>query len=47
LSENRKENRQIKFRVNDLEFQRLEQMAKDFGMSVPCGMVTIQLGNTK
>ncbi|WP_332699349.1 plasmid mobilization protein [Halalkalibacter lacteus] len=35
MGENRKENRQIKFRVNDLEFQRLEQMAKDFGMSVP------------
>jgi hypothetical protein len=35
LGENRKENRQIKFRVSDLEFQKLEQMAKDSGMSVP------------
>ena len=35
LGEIRKENRQIKFRVDELEFQRLEQMAKDFGMSVP------------
>jgi aromatic ring-opening dioxygenase LigB subunit len=35
LGENRKDNRQIKFRVSDLEFQNLEQMATDFGMSVP------------
>jgi hypothetical protein len=35
LVENRKENRQIKFRVNDDEFQKLEQMAKVSGMSVP------------
>ncbi|MEB9863099.1 MobC family plasmid mobilization relaxosome protein, partial [Bacillus cereus] len=35
LGENRKENRQIKFRVSDLEFQKLEQMAKGSGMSVP------------
>jgi hypothetical protein len=35
LGENRKENRQIKFRVNDDEFERLEQMAKEFQMSVP------------
>lgn len=33
--ENRKDNRQIKFRVNDSEFERLEQMAKEFQMSVP------------
>lgn len=35
MVENRKENRQIKFRVNDDEFQKLEQMAKESGMSVP------------
>jgi hypothetical protein len=35
LGENRKENRQIKFRVNDLEFQNLERIAKETGMSVP------------
>ncbi|WP_431194933.1 plasmid mobilization protein, partial [Bacillus cereus] len=35
MGENRKENRQIKFRVDDLEYQKLEQMAKDAGMSVP------------
>lgn len=32
---NRKDNQQINFRVNDLEYERLEQMAKDVGMSVP------------
>lgn len=32
---NRKESRQVNFRVNDLEFERLEQMAKDVGMTVP------------
>lgn len=35
MGEKRKEGRQIKFRVSDLEFERLEQMAKDFQMSVP------------
>lgn len=35
MGENRKENRQIKFRVTDPEFERLEQMAKEFQMSVP------------
>ena len=35
VGENRKENRQIKFRVNDDEFQRLETMATTVGMSVP------------
>jgi len=35
LGENRKENRQIKFRVSDPEFEKLEQMAKASGMSVP------------
>ncbi|WP_224771322.1 plasmid mobilization protein [Metabacillus idriensis] len=35
MEENRKENRQIKFRVSDLEFQKLEQAATSFGMSVP------------
>ncbi|WP_430119514.1 plasmid mobilization protein, partial [Peribacillus frigoritolerans] len=35
MVEDRKENRQIKFRVSDDEFQKLEQMAKDSGMSVP------------
>lgn len=35
MSENRKENRQIKFRVSDSEFEKLEQMAKASGMSVP------------
>ncbi|MDL5378432.1 MobC family plasmid mobilization relaxosome protein (plasmid) [Exiguobacterium mexicanum] len=31
----RKENRQINFRVSDSEFERLEQMATEVGMSVP------------
>ncbi|MEB6551475.1 MobC family plasmid mobilization relaxosome protein [Heyndrickxia sporothermodurans] len=35
MGENRKENRQIKFRVSDPEFEKLEQMAKASGMSVP------------
>jgi len=35
LGENRKESRQVKFRVSDDEFERLEQMAKGFQMSVP------------
>ena len=35
MGENRKENRQVKFRVNDLEFQELEQAATTLGMSVP------------
>jgi len=35
LGENRNESRQIKFRVSDPEFERLEQMAKEFQMSVP------------
>lgn len=35
MGENRKENRQIKFRVNDDEFARLEQMAQEMQMSVP------------
>lgn len=32
---NRKENRQVNFRVNDLEYERLEQMAKIVGNTVP------------
>lgn len=32
---NRKESRQVNFRVNDLEFERLEQMAKNAQMTVP------------
>lgn len=35
MSENRNERRQIKFRVSDNEFERLEQMATEFQMSVP------------
>lgn len=35
MGENRKESRQVKFRVSDHEFERLEQMAKEFQMSVP------------
>lgn len=35
MGENRNESRQVKFRVSDPEFERLEQMAKDFQMSVP------------
>jgi len=35
LGENRKENRQIKFRVNDSEFERIQQIAETFHMSVP------------
>lgn len=33
--ENRSSNRQIKFRVNDSEYQKLEQIASSFNMSVP------------
>lgn len=32
---NRKESRQVNFRVNDLEYERLEQMAKIVSMTVP------------
>lgn len=35
MGENRNESKQIKFRVSEDEFERLEQMAKDFQMSVP------------
>lgn len=35
LGENRKDNRQIKFRVSDHEFERLTQMAEGLKMSVP------------
>lgn len=35
LGANRKENRQINFRVSEDEYQRLEQMATSVGMSVP------------
>lgn len=31
----RKESRQVNFRVNASEYERLEQMAKEVGMSVP------------
>lgn len=33
--ENRSSNRQIKFRVNDNEYERLQQIAETFHMSVP------------
>lgn len=35
MRENRKEDRQVKFRVNEREYERLEQMAKSLNMSVP------------
>lgn len=35
MGENRKDNRQIKFRVSDHEFERLTQMAEGLKMSVP------------
>ena len=35
LGTSRKENRQIKFRVSDSEYERLEQTANSFQMSVP------------
>lgn len=35
MGANRKENRQINFRVSEAEFERLEQIASDVGMSVP------------
>ena len=35
LEANRKERRQVKFRVSDFEFEKLEEMAKAFQMSVP------------
>jgi len=35
LEAKRKENRQINFRVSEDEFQRLEQLATNVGMSVP------------
>lgn len=35
MGANRKDNRQINFRVSEHEYQRLEQMANNVGMSVP------------
>src|SRR5699024_431998 len=35
MGENRKDNRQIKFRVSDHEYEELEQTAYNFHMSVP------------
>lgn len=35
MGESRKDNRQIKFRVNDSEYAKLEQTAASFQMSVP------------
>lgn len=35
MGESRKDNQQIKFRVNDREFERLERTATSFQMSVP------------
>lgn len=35
MSETRKENRQIKFRVSEQEFQQLEASASSVGMTVP------------
>lgn len=35
LGENRKNNRQIKFRVNDQEFEKLKQTAETLEMTVP------------
>src|SRR5699024_9945411 len=35
MGENRKDNRQIKFRVSDHEYEELEQTAINFHMSVP------------
>src|SRR5699024_828321 len=35
MGENRKDNRQIKFRVSDREYEELEQTANNFHMSVP------------
>lgn len=35
MRENRKDNQQIKFRVNDSEYEKLEQTAESFQMSVP------------
>lgn len=35
LEANRTENKQINFRVSEQEYQRLEQMATNLGMSVP------------
>ena len=35
MGANRKESKQINFRVSEQEYQRLEQMANNVGMSVP------------
>src|SRR5699024_12597790 len=35
MGENRKDNRQIKFRVSDHEYEELEQTANNLHMSVP------------
>src|SRR5699024_6568917 len=35
MGENRKDNRQIKFRASDHEYQELQQTANNFHMSVP------------
>lgn len=35
MTANRAENKQINFRVSEKEYKKLEQMANNFGMSVP------------
>src|SRR5699024_10918630 len=44
MGENRKDNRQIKFRVSDHEYEELEQTANNFNMSVPAFATKRALG---
>src|SRR5699024_202069 len=44
MGENRKDNRQIKFRVSDHEYEELEQTANNFHMSVPAFATKRALG---
>src|SRR5699024_9152466 len=44
MGENRKDNRQIKFRVSDHEYEELEQTANNFHMSVPAFAKKLAMG---
>src|SRR5699024_1317866 len=47
MGENRKDNRQIKFRVSDHEYEELEQTANNFHMSMPAFAKMRALGYRK
>src|SRR5699024_2970916 len=44
MGENRKDNRQIKFRVSDHEYEELEQTANNFHISVPASAKKRRMG---